>query len=231
MSKNRLGQAVKLPAYTGKEKWEVWLNRFESTAKLKQWDDHDKLEALLPRLQDEAGDFVFDQLPSRTLQKYPELIKELGNRFGSIEMTRTFKLQFSRRKQLAGETPEQFASELKRLYDKAYRNRDSKIRQEDLITKFLLGLQDSKARIHVELHRDPQTIEAAVQEVVNYAETMKSTYNVNHEDNRKNIRQVKNNGQFGKLNGKRTTDTSCHTNEKPEPKMVTMSERFRLSGY
>ncbi|CAG2241471.1 unnamed protein product [Mytilus edulis] len=207
-SRPKSGQNVKLPAFTGNEKWEVWLNRFQAVARLNNWDDNEKLRELIPRLQGEAGDFVFDQLPSKTLDKYTKLIKELRNRFGVIESSRTYKLQFSRRRQLSGETPEKFASELKRLYDKAYKNRDFKTRQEDLLQRFLLGLQDYKARIHIELNKDPQTIEEAVHEVITYSETMKNPNP--DENNKKTVRQVKKN--FGQLNGKKTTDDS-----KPNP--------------
>ena len=120
-SRSRTGPSAKLTAYTGKEKWEVWCNRFETVAKLNNWDKKEKLNELLSRLQGEAGDFVFDQLPIKTLESYRRLMKELENRFWSLESSRTYKLQFGRRKQLIGETPEKFASELKRLYDKAYR--------------------------------------------------------------------------------------------------------------
>ena len=142
----------------------------------------------MPRLQGEAGDFTFDQLPIRTTRNYCKLIKELENRFGVIETARTYRIQFSRRRQLNGETPEKFAAELKCLYDKAYKGRDSVTRQENLLQRFLLGLQDFKARVHLELNKDPKTIEEAVQEVITYTETMK---NPNNEDGHKrSIRQV-----------------------------------------
>jgi hypothetical protein len=89
---------MKLPPYTGQEKWEVWHNRFESIADLRGWNKHDKLYELLPRLRGEAGDFTFDQLSKKTLGSYRKVIKELSNRFGVIETTRPYKLQFSRRK-------------------------------------------------------------------------------------------------------------------------------------
>jgi hypothetical protein len=38
------------------------------------------------------------------------------------------------------ESVEKLAAELKRLYYKAYRNRDARTRQEDLLQRFLLGL-------------------------------------------------------------------------------------------
>ena len=39
---------VKLPSYTGKEKWEVWYSRFEAVAELKGWISHEKLQEILP---------------------------------------------------------------------------------------------------------------------------------------------------------------------------------------
>jgi hypothetical protein len=44
--------SIRLPAFTGIEKWEVWYHRFEAVAELKGWDETDKLQELLPRLQE-----------------------------------------------------------------------------------------------------------------------------------------------------------------------------------
>jgi hypothetical protein len=200
--------SMKLPPYTGQEKWEVWHNRFEAVADLKGWNKHDKLQELLPRLHGEAGDFTFDQLSKKALGSCRKFIKELSNKFGVIETTRTYKLQFSRRKQLTGESVEKFAAELKRLYYKAYRNRDARTRQEDLLQRFLLGLNDYKARVHLELHRDPATIDDAVDEILTYMEIMK---NPNHPDeNKKSVRQIKNTPKdlkHGQLTGKKPVET------------------------
>jgi hypothetical protein len=59
---------MKLPPYTGQEKWEVLHNRFEAVADLKGWNKHDKLQELLPRLHGEAGDFTFDQLSKKAVK-------------------------------------------------------------------------------------------------------------------------------------------------------------------
>jgi len=72
----------RLPAYTGTEKWKVWINRFEAVADLHGWSRKERLSELLPRLQGTAGDFVYDQLSSRVTSFYSRLIKELENRFG-----------------------------------------------------------------------------------------------------------------------------------------------------
>ncbi|CAG2250778.1 unnamed protein product [Mytilus edulis] len=89
--KPAMSSNVKLPAYTGKEKWEVYYNRFEAVSKLSHWDDNTKLAELLPRLQGEAGDFAFDQLAQRTLSSYTRLTKEIHNRFGTFETKKNYK--------------------------------------------------------------------------------------------------------------------------------------------
>jgi len=223
----------RLPAFTGKEKWEVWINRFEAVSRLHQWNDECKLKELLPRLQGEAGDFAFDQLSERTLSKYSKLVKELQNRFGIFETKKNYRVQFNRRNQKSGETPEAYAAELKRIYDKAYTNRDAKIRQEDLLQRFLMGLIDNKTRIHIELTKDPRSVEEAVHEVITYLET---TNYSQYDDqvsgrNKRVVRQVKRNindntkanWKTGKLNGKRTQDMSPEIEHKDGPTSDTMA--------
>ena len=61
---------IKLPGYTGKERWDIWHNRFLEVARLRGWDDEQKLMELIPRLQGTAGDFVYGQLSSATRQNY-----------------------------------------------------------------------------------------------------------------------------------------------------------------
>jgi hypothetical protein len=151
-----------LPAFTGIEKWEVWYHRFEAVAELKGWDETDKLQELLPRLQGDAGDFAFDELATSTFKNYHKLSKELKSRFHVIEHARTYRLQFNQRKQYS-----------------TYRNRDNKTRWEDLIQRFLLGLQDHKSRIHIEMNKEPRRIDKTVQEAIIYTETMK---NPNHQE-------------------------------------------------
>jgi hypothetical protein len=111
---------------------------------------------------------VYGQLKSTTVKRYERLIAELNSRYGEIESRKTYRTRFNHRRQLRHETPESFAAELKRLYDKAHPARDASTRREDLVTHFLAGLINEQARIHVELNKDPQTIDEAVIQVVHY---------------------------------------------------------------
>lgn len=191
-SKSTMGFSnAKLPSFTGKEKWEVWINRFEAVANLQNWDNRTKLGELLTRLQGEAGDFVFDQLNSKTLKNYSKLATELKNRFGVFENKRAYKVQFNRRTQKPNEDTADYAAELKRLYDKAYSNRHAKIRQEDLLQRFLMGLSDTEARIYLELHKEPKTIEDAVQEVITYKEITSETHEGINSGKYTTVRQLK----------------------------------------
>ena len=127
---------VKIAPFTGKEDWAVWMARFEAIAQRNGWSSDDRLDQLLPRMEDQAGQFVFTQLPHGTLNNYVELMNELNSRFRVIETPRAYAAKFSRRIQREGETAEEFAADLKRLYDKAHGYRDRKTREEDLMRKF-----------------------------------------------------------------------------------------------
>ena len=162
---------VKIPPFTGKEKWKIWYSRFTEVARLKRWNEEQKLVELLPKLQGSAGEFVFGQLSPSSRRDYQTLISELESRFRIIETSKTFRTLFNNRDQMHGESPENYAAELKRLYDKAYPNRDRGIRSEDLVRRYLSGLQDEAARFHIEFIKDPEDIDHAVFETVNFLET------------------------------------------------------------
>ena len=173
---------VKLPPFNGREEWKVWIRRFESVAKRYNWDDETKLDNILPKLQGRAGDFVFDQLSENTISCYPLLIKELNSRFHSIEAEKAFAAKFSQRVQKNDETAEEYAAELKRLYAKAYKGRDSETRQEDLVRRFLDGLKDNEARFEVEYHKEPTDIDTAVYHVVNFIQTRRRSNSNTHSE-------------------------------------------------
>ena len=167
---------LKLPAFTGKDSWQVWIRRFEMIASRRGCDEDTMIDQLLPRIQGEAGEFVFNQLPKSTCSDYDELVKELNSRYRKIETSKTFAAKFSSRIQKGGETAEQYAAELKRLYDRAHQHRDARTRQEDLVRRFLDGLRDEEARFEVEFHKEPEDIDDAVYHVVNFIQTRRPNY-------------------------------------------------------
>ena len=161
----------KLPPFTGKETWKVWFNRFEEVANRHRWSSDEKLDELLPRLQGVAGEFVYEQLSHETRSNYTSLCKELNNRFRVVETSKAIWDQFSHRDQKCGESVEDYAAELKKLYDKAHVRRDNDTRRDDLLRRFLDGLIDDKARFHVEFIKEPSDIDDAVYQVVCFQQT------------------------------------------------------------
>ena len=165
---------LRLPIFLGND-WKVWHNRFEDIARLHSWTSERKLIELLPKLQGVAGEFVYGQLSRVTRENYSTLVQELEYRFRKIETTRTFGSKFSNRGQRPGESVEDFAAELKSLYDKAYPNRDGVTRQEDLLRRFLDGLMDERTRVQVEFVKEPSNIDQAVYDVINFLETRRKS--------------------------------------------------------
>ena len=182
-------KVVKLPAFTGKGSWKVWYNRFNTIAQLNKWDETTKLNQLLPRLEGDAGDFVYGELPQEITCDFKKLIDELESRFRMIETHKTYEAQFSKRNQLPGETTEEYAADLKRLYDKAHVKRNPESRRECLLRRFLNGLADDQARFEVEYHKDPSNIDEAVSHVVNYMEARKAPNTNDFRDGEKTRRK------------------------------------------
>lgn len=93
---------------------------------------------------------VYGQLSRSTPRNYRKLTEERNSRFRVVETSKTFIFKFSNRQQKPGEKVEDYAADLKRLYDKAHPKRNSKTREEDLLQRLLDSLADSIARFHVE---------------------------------------------------------------------------------
>jgi hypothetical protein len=163
--------SVKLPPFTGNESWKIWYTRFSDVAARHRWSEEQQLDELLPRLHGAAAEFVFDQLCHETRRNYEELVAEMNSRFRHVETTRAYAARFSNRRQKPGEMPEDYAADLKKLYDKAHKNRDQVTRQEDLLRRYLDGLSDDQVRFHVEFIKEPDNIDEAVFQTVNFNET------------------------------------------------------------
>ena len=58
---HKSNNSTKIHPFNGKDDWKVWFNRFETIVNRQGWSDEDKLDHLLPKLQESAGDFAFTQ--------------------------------------------------------------------------------------------------------------------------------------------------------------------------
>ena len=110
-------QSVRIPPFTGSsnDSWKVWHARFTTVANLNRWDETTRLSKLMQRMQGTAAEFVFDEIPTDILNSY----------------------EFSKRMQKYDESIEEYAAELKRIYDKAYPGRNPEMRRQLLLQQFL----------------------------------------------------------------------------------------------
>ena len=161
---------VKISSFSGSEDWATWITQFEVIANRFRWSEEEMLDQLLPKIEGPAAQFVFSQLRQDTLNSYKDLTYELRCRFQPIETARSFASKFSRRSQRQGEKLEDYAADLKMLYDKAHSYRDRRTRQEDLVRRFLDGLLDDEMRFELEFNKDPRTIDEAVYYAVTWVQ-------------------------------------------------------------
>ena len=155
-------EKLRIQSFTGKEDWRVWLGKFSALTERFCYSQEDKLTELLQLFDGPAAEFVFMHLPSWMLHDFQALVYEVGMRFRVVKSTKAFAAEFARCEQQLNESLESYAAKLKSLHHKAYPHRDPQTRQEDLLQRFLDGLQDQEARVRVEFHKEPGTIDDAV---------------------------------------------------------------------
>jgi len=111
----------------------------------------------------------------------------MTNRFRVIETSQSYAVKLNWRVQKHSETAEDFAADLKCLYDQAHRNPNRHTRDEDLVRQFFDGLFDQDARFAVKFNKSPNNIDEAVFHVVNYKQ-MRNCARVDR--NRFNVRRA-----------------------------------------
>ena len=196
----------KIASFDGTEEWAIWITRFEAIAELRRWEEDMKLDFLLPRLQGKVGEYAFTVLPRQVLNSYNELVRELNSAFKKIEIPRAYAKKFHSRLQGENESVENYATELKCLYYKAYKHRDKRTREEDLLQRFIDGLRDPDMKFALEFHKNPQTIDEAVYNCVEYRELRSQIYVDSQSD--KTPSKLKK-GEYGMTHD----DECCNPNE------------------
>lgn len=56
----------------------------------------------MPRIQENAADFVFCQLKEKTIASYKTLVAEIEVRFGTLENKKVYKTEFNNKRQERG---------------------------------------------------------------------------------------------------------------------------------
>ena len=133
----------KLPPFTGLgESWNVLLNRFNDVARSRGWTAADKLDELPPDCKGKRVSLCMD---NSVLAHERVLWASLKS--WSVVSGKLRQPGFSGQNSVSADSPSRaMLPSLKRLYDKAYPDRDRRTRKEDLLRRFMEGLVDDDAR-------------------------------------------------------------------------------------
>ena len=149
----------------------MWIARFEAIGDRNAWRDKEKLDNLLPKLEEAAAKFVFVQLLCHLRYNYGELVGELLSGFRAVETIPLFAAELSGRSRRRGETGEEYATELGMLCGVAQGFREGHIGNGGLVQRYLNGLRDEEAQLEMEFHKEPETIDEAMFKTANFVHT------------------------------------------------------------
>lgn len=153
---------MRIPTFNGKGKWMTFFRQFEAIAYKCGWGEDEKLAQLLATLSEEAADYAF-QLDPEDLEDYDCLTAQLERRFKLKQTRETCQQLFYARMLQSGESPRQYAAELKTLILRAYPTGLSfEVREDMLLKQFFDGLQDEEARYYVRYLKRPRSMDEAV---------------------------------------------------------------------
>ena len=153
-----LGQLPQIPKFSGDaldsgETFVEWLEQFENIAKLVGWDDHWRLVHLTSNLRGTAASF-YRSCSVDVRSEYRSLVDALKRRFTPVRLTAVQIQLFHNRQQAEGETVEQFAQDLQKLFNQAYARaaregpEAEKLARTLLTNQFVAGLrQDLKRKL------------------------------------------------------------------------------------
>ena len=96
-----------------------WLEQFEMVANLAGWNDNAKLVNLATRLKGPAYSFYRSCTPEQRAN-YTLLVQELSKRFIPVRIEAIQSGLFHERRQKKGESVDEYAQDLRRLYQRAY---------------------------------------------------------------------------------------------------------------
>ena len=102
-----------------------------------------------------AADFVFDEISPDSWSNYSNLVRELDLRFMCVETNKSNRALLSKRTQHFGESVENFASELKRLYDKAYPGKILKCAEHCYFSSLWVDLVTSALSVRSNISKSP----------------------------------------------------------------------------
>ena len=164
-----LGQLPQIPKFSGDlqdggETFLEWLEQLENIAKLVGWDDHWRLVHLTSNLRGTAASF-YRSCGVDVRSQYKSLVEAMKRRFTPVRLTAVQTQLFHNRQQAEGETVEQFAQDLQKLFNQAYARAAREGPEAEKLARTLLTNQFI-AGLHSELKRKLIGVEGDLEELI-----------------------------------------------------------------
>ena len=164
-----LGQLPQIPKFSGDaqdngETFLDWHEQFDNIAKLVGWDDHWKLVHLTSNLRGTAASF-YRSCGVDVRSQYKCLVEAMKRRFTPVHLTAVQTQLFHARLQGEGETVEQFAQEIQKLFNQAYARAAQEGTEAEKLAKTLLANQFVTG-LRPELKRKLIGVEGRLEELI-----------------------------------------------------------------
>lgn len=137
-------QIPPLPKYAGElegvdgESFQDWKDQFELVARVCQWDSQMELANLVTRLRGQAYAFCRSCSPA-TKASYDALVAELTRRFVPVRIQSVQSSLFYEWKQATGETVEAYTQDLRKLFNRAYPQKQRGTREAETMAQSVLA--------------------------------------------------------------------------------------------
>ena len=125
--------------------WRIWRRGFTLIANHREWNDQRRKLEAITSMEDEAASITFDLDPAVEGQTAAQFLDAMERRFIPAAASSYSKAEFKTARQESTESPLQFHSRLRDLFNTAYQERNAE-EDSDLMNTFALGLADVKAR-------------------------------------------------------------------------------------
>ena len=136
---------LKPPAFDGTSPFEIFQLQFETATTSNRWGEADKVAALIVALKGGAAE-ILHMVPENDRGDYKEIMRSLERRYGHNHRCEMYRLELKGRYQKAGETLQEYASDIERMVYKAHTNMPAEFIERIKVDTFTDGIRDPETR-------------------------------------------------------------------------------------
>jgi len=165
-SRTGSGHWMKPEKFDGVMDWMEYKRQFEVVAKINRWTLEEKALYLAGSLTGAARSILYD-LSETEMNDWDAVIRKIEGRYDAVGRDAAYQSELRSRMCKADQSPQEWASDVTKLVNKAYPSLPSIAIEAITKENFLRGLPAGQMKIATEVSR-PKTVEDAVNYVVHY---------------------------------------------------------------